>query len=183
MQCIQTPLPGVLIIEPRVFTDQRGFFLETFQDQKYRDLGIAKSFVQDNHSHSSYGVLRGMHYQLRYPQGKLVYAVSGDIFDVVIDIRKGSESFGQWFGCTLSCENRRQLYVPEGYAHGFCVLSRQADVIYKCTELYHPEDEFGLIWSDPQVGVQWPIENPTLSEKDNRYPALNQIPDEQIPCY
>lgn len=180
----QTDLPGVVVIEPRVFKDQRGFFLETFHSKRYEQYGIKKTFVQDNHSHSSRGILRGLHYQLKQPQGKLIYVVTGEIFDVAVDIRRGSPTFGKWFGVILSSENKKQVYIPEGFAHGFYVLSETADVTYKCTDFYASDDEYGLLWSDPEVNIQWPLnESPLLSEKDSRYFALSEIPQEHLPVY
>lgn len=180
----QTSLPGVVIIEPRVFDDKRGFFLETFHSKQYAEQGIEKTFVQDNHSHSSKGILRGLHYQLNYPQGKIVYVVTGEIFDVAVDIRRGSPTFGKWFGVRLSSENKKQVYIPEGFAHGFYVLSAEADVIYKCTEFYAPGDEHGIIWSDPGIGIEWPLQGkPLLSEKDSQYLSLNSIPQAHLPVY
>lgn len=177
----QLSLPGVLLIEPKCFEDNRGYFMETFHQQKYQKAGIDQAFVQDNHSHSSRGVLRGLHYQLKHPQEKLIYAVTGTIFDVALDIRKGSPTFGQWTGAELSAENKRQIYVPQGFAHGFVVLSESADVIYKCTDLYTPGDEYGLLWSDPEIGISWPVENPILSQKDIENPSLNQISESYLP--
>ncbi len=180
----ETDLPGVLLIEPPVFEDHRGFFMETYHSKKYRELGIHQAFVQDNHSHSVKGVLRGLHYQLHHPQGKLIYVVRGEIFDVAVDIRRGSPTFGRWTGYRLSDRNKRQLFIPEGFAHGFLVLSEVADVMYKCTELYAPGDEFGLLWSDPRVGITWPLEGePVLSEKDSRFLPLFEIPPENLPVY
>jgi dTDP-4-dehydrorhamnose 3,5-epimerase len=180
----ETTLPGVLIIEPRVFQDARGFFLETFHEEKYGPLGINKTFVQDNHSHSAKGTLRGLHYQLKQPQGKLIYVVRGEIFDVAVDVRRGSPTFGYWAGATLSSENKKQIYIPEGFAHGFYVLSDGADVIYKCTDFYAPGDEYGLLWSDPEIKINWPLEgSPILSEKDSRYPALNKLAEAYLPLY
>jgi len=172
-----------MIIEPQVFRDDRGFFLETFHEKKYVQGKIHRTFVQDNHSHSQKGTLRGLHYQLPHAQGKLVYVVTGEIFDVAVDIRRGSPTFGQWVGVHLSDENKQQIYVPEGFAHGFCVLSERADVIYKCTDLYSPEDERGIFWADPTIGVEWPIEFPVLSEKDSRNPKLSDISEEFLPVY
>lgn len=183
IKIIEQSLPGVLLIEPRVFEDSRGFFLETFHRRKYADGSMGREFLQDNHSHSRHGVLRGLHYQLRHPQGKLIYVVRGEIFDVAVDIRQGAPTFGQWVGTILSSGNKRQLYVPEGFAHGFCVISETADVIYKCTELYAPEDEYGLLWSDPAVGIQWPLDAPVLSGKDLRNPQLKDIPADFLPTF
>jgi dTDP-4-dehydrorhamnose 3,5-epimerase len=177
----QLKIPGVFLTEPPCFADLRGFFMETFHREKYAAAGLDRDFVQDNHSHSKRGVLRGLHYQLKQPQGKLIYAVTGTIFDVAVDIRKGSPTFGQWTGAEISAENRRQIYVPEGFAHGFVVLSEFADVIYKCTALYAPGDEYGILWSDPDIGIDWPVENPILSEKDLENPALKKVPEHHLP--
>jgi dTDP-4-dehydrorhamnose 3,5-epimerase len=171
------------MIKPVVFQDTRGFFMETFHHRKYRDSGIDRVFVQDNFSRSQKNTLRGLHYQLRYPQGKLIYALNGEIFDVVVDIQQGSPTFGKWEGFILSEENRHQLFVPEGYAHGFCVLSEVADVVYKCTDFYAPNDDFGVLWSDPAIGIDWPVKEPLLSEKDKRYPKLKDMNKSQLPIY
>ena len=181
MKITEKSIPGVLLIEPDVFKDDRGFFLETFHKDKYADLGFHKVFVQDNHSHSERGTLRGLHYQLKHPQAKLVYVVRGEIFDIAVDIRQGSPTFGRWTRSILSEENKHQLFIPEGFAHGFCVLSQTADVMYKCTDLYAPKDEYGIIWSDPTLAIDWPIDSPNLSEKDSRYPELKDIPGELLP--
>lgn len=181
LKFIETSLPGVILIEPMIFQDDRGFFMETFHSEKYKDIGIAKPFLQDNHSHSRRGTLRGLHYQLKNPQGKLVFAVKGEIFDVAVDIRRGSADFGKWTGNLISAENKRQLYVPEGYAHGFCVLSETADVMYKCTDLYAPGDEYGVYWRDDAIGIQWPLADPILSKKDSEYPMLKNIEDRHLP--
>lgn len=183
LTCTETSLPGVFLIESEVYKDDRGFFLETYHAQKYKEIGLAQVFVQDNHSHSLRGTLRGLHYQLNHPQGKLVYVITGEIFDVVVDIRPGSPTFGRWLGTTLSAENKRQLFVPEGFAHGFCVLSETADVMYKCTDLYAPGDEYGILWSDPTIDIVWPMENPILSEKDAKNPTLKDVPEECLPLY
>lgn len=180
---IETSIPGVVLIELNIFKDPRGYFLETHHQQKYKELGIDAVFVQDNHSHSRKGTLRGLHYQLRHPQAKLIYVVSGEIFDVAVDIRRGSPTFGQWTGAVLSEENKRQIFVPTGFAHGFCVLSETADIIYKCTDLYTPNDEYGISWADPQIGIQWPEKKPILSEKDNHYPNLSDVPEKHLPVY
>ncbi len=177
----QLDLPGVYIIEPACFKDLRGFFLETFHQQKYEAAGIDRTFVQDNQSHSKKGVLRGLHYQLKHPQGKLIYAVTGAIFDVAVGIRAGSPTFGKWTGAELSADNKRQIYVPEGFAHGFVVLSESADVIYKCTDLYAPGDEYGILWSDTEIGINWPVETPILSPKDLENPRLKEIPQKYLP--
>ncbi len=183
LKCTEKSLPGVLQIEPAVFEDDRGFFLETYHAEKYAAAGLNQAFVQDNHSHSRRFTLRGLHYQLRNPQGKLVYVLSGEIFDIAVDIRLGSPTFGRWTGTLLSESNKRQLYVPEGFAHGFCVLSDTADVLYKCTDLYTPGDEYGVLWSDPTADIVWPIENPILSEKDAKNPRLNDVPEDLLPVY
>lgn len=167
MKVIPTAIPDVKIIEPKVFGDQRGFFLETFQAERYREeAGIDLEFVQDNYSRSGRGVLRGLHFQKTRPQGKLVRVVRGEVFDVAVDLRPGSPTFKQWVGEILSESNYRQLWVPPGFAHGFVVLSNHADFEYKCTDYYCPEDEACLAWNDPEIGIEWPIENPSLSAKD-----------------
>jgi len=183
MKVLNTSLPGVLIIEPDVFKDNRGFFMETYHQRRYIEAGIDGMFVQDNLSHSVHGILRGLHYQLRHPQAKLVQVIEGAIFDVTVDIRQGSPSFGQWTGVHISEENRRQTFIPEGFAHGFCVLSETADVMYKCTDLYVSDDEGGILWSDPGLAIDWPIADPLLSEKDSRYPCLSDIRSERLPAY
>jgi dTDP-4-dehydrorhamnose 3,5-epimerase len=183
LQIENTGLSGVLLIEPRVFTDDRGFFMETHHYQKYADRGLDVTFVQDNHSHSRQGTLRGLHYQLKQAQGKLIYVVKGEIFDVAVDIREGSPTFGKWLGARLSEENRKQIYVPEGFAHGFCVLSEQADVIYKCTDFYSPDDEYGINWADTEIGIEWPVKDPVLSDKDIKNPMLKDMPKELLPNY
>jgi len=176
-------IPGVILIEPDVYTDERGFFLETYHREKYRSKGVGQVFVQDNHSHSCRKALRGLHYQLKNPQGKLIYVLTGKIFDVAVDIRRGSPTFGCWCGWVLSTSTKHQLYVPQGFAHGFCVLSESADVIYKCTDLYDPADEYGILWNDPTLAIDWPVENPILSQKDDRFPQLAQIPEDHLPHF
>lgn len=168
----QTPLPGVVIVEPRVFDDERGFFMESFNAEDFAEAGLPTRFVQDNHSRSTRGVLRGLHYQYPAWQGKLVRTLVGELFDVAVDIRRGSPHFGEWFGLILSAENRKQFYVPPGFAHGFCVLSDVCEMAYKCTSLYVPDDDACVLWNDPDIGIEWPIENPILSEKDAAAPAL-----------
>ena len=175
MKVLETVLPGVLIIEPKVFGDARGFFLESYQAERYRQLGIAHTFVQDNHSRSARGVLRGLHFQRSRPQGKLVSVSRGSVYDVAVDINPASPTCGQFVAVELNDENHRQLWIPPGYAHGFCVLSDIADFQYKCTDYYIPEDEGGLLWNDPQVNIPWPIEQPLLSAKDQRNPTLAQL--------
>lgn len=176
-----TSLPGVLVIEPRVFHDHRGFFLETYHQRKYLEAGITAVFVQDNLSHSRAETLRGLHYQLRRPQAKLISVLQGEIFDVAVDIRRGSPTFGQWVGVRLSAESRRQMFIPEGFAHGFCVLSETADVLYKCSDFYDPTDEYGILWSDPTIAIEWPVTKPILSDKDRGYPTLGEIPPDHLP--
>lgn len=167
MKVIKTKLHDCVIIEPKVFGDERGFFLETFQAERYAELaGIKLPFVQDNHSRSTKAVLRGLHYQKTKPQGKLVRVVSGVVYDVAVDIRQGSSTFGQWEGVILSGENKKQFWVPAGFAHGFAVLSEIADFEYKCTDYYDPLDEGCILWSDPDLNISWPTDNPNLSEKD-----------------
>ena len=167
MNVVKTKLHDCVIIEPKVFGDERGFFLETFHAERYAELaGITLPFVQDNHSRSSKAVLRGLHYQKKKPQGKLVRVVSGEVYDVAVDIRQGSSTFGQWEGVILSDENKKQLWVPPGFAHGFLVLSETADFEYKCTDYYDPSDEGSILWNDPDLSIPWPIDVPNLSEKD-----------------
>jgi len=170
-----TSLPEVILIEPRVHRDARGFFLESYHAQRFADGGISARFVQDNHSLSARGTLRGLHMQRHFAQGKLIRCTQGKIFDVAVDARPGSASFGRWVGETLSARNFRQLWVPPGFLHGFCVVSKTAQVEYKCTELYHPEDEIGVIWNDPAIGVRWPVAAPLLSAKDAALPRLSEI--------
>ena len=180
----ETHIPDVKIIIPVVYHDNRGFFLETFHADKYRELGIDRTFVQDNHSHSRKGVLRGLHYQLTRPQAKLIYVTYGEIYDVAVDIRVGSPTFGQWVGHHLSGDNHHQLFIPEGFAHGFYVLSDRADVIYKCSDVYVPGDEFGIAWNDPTLNIDWPlVGEPIVSDKDAQLPALNAAPKEHLPRF
>jgi dTDP-4-dehydrorhamnose 3,5-epimerase len=171
MKLIETRLPGVLLLEPKTFGDARGFFLESWNRQTFADLGLVLDFVQDNHSRSTQGVLRGLHYQLNDPQGKLVRVVSGAVFDVAVDLRRSSAHFGQWVGYELSADNRRMMWVPPGFGHGFLVLSDSADFLYKTTAYYAPQWDRGIRWDDPQIAVQWPLEGiPTLSDKDQVLP-------------
>jgi len=170
-----TKLDGVVVVTPRVFADERGFFTETFNQRDAEAAGLPGHFVQDNHSFSTRGVLRGLHYQYPQWQGKLVRTASGEIFDVAVDIRPDSKTYGQWVGVVLSRENGKQLYVPPGYAHGFCVLSTAADVIYKCTTLYVPEQDRAIRWDDPDIGIEWPFSDPVVSEKDARAPLLRDV--------
>ena len=176
MKIIQTALEGCLIIVPDVFNDSRGFFIETFQTKRYKEIaGIQQSFVQDNHSRSARGVLRGLHFQKTRPQGKLVRVSRGCVYDVAVDVNPQSATYGQYVGVELSEENHHQFYIPPGYAHGFCVLSDIADFQYKCTDYYYPEDEYGIIWNDPAINIDWPVKNPLISAKDNVYPTLNEL--------
>jgi len=175
MKVTETRLAGVLIIEPKVFGDSRGFFKETFQAERYREAGIEYTFVQDNYSRSQKGVLRGLHYQITKPQGKLVSCPKGAVFDVAIDVDPISGTFGQYVGIELTEDNNRQFWVPPGYAHGFCVLTDTADFQYKCTDYYDPSDEGGLIWNDPDVAIDWPIDQPLLSDKDSKLPTLKEL--------
>jgi dTDP-4-dehydrorhamnose 3,5-epimerase len=180
MNILETPLPGVLIIEPKVFGDARGFFVETWQAERYAAAGLPR-FVQDNLSLSSKGVLRGLHYQEPEAQGKLVHVLQGEVFDVAVDIRLGSATFGKWHGVTLSSENKRQFYVPAGFAHGFVVTSETALFAYKCTELYRPQYDHSVRWDDPAIGVSWPTSDPVLSAKDTDAPLLAEIPHVELP--
>ena len=176
MKVTQTKLPGVVIIEPKVFGDERGFFVETFSAERYRtEAGIELPFVQDNRSRSQGNVLRGLHFQKKHPQGKLVSVTRGAVYDVAVDINPESETFGEYVGVELTEENHLQFYVPPGYAHGFCVLTDTVDFVYKCTDYYHPEDEGGLAWDCPEVGIDWPLENPRLSDKDSNNPTLKEM--------
>ncbi len=174
---IETKLKDCFVVEPKVFGDDRGFFMETYNKKAFEEAGYTMEFVQDNHSKSRKGVLRGLHFQKTKPQGKLVRVVSGEVFDVAVDIRKDSETYGQWFGLYLSAENKKQLYVPEGFAHGFLVTSEEAEFCYKCTNLYDPTDEGGLMWNDEAIGIEWPldrVEEVLLSEKDKVHGSLKQ---------
>jgi dTDP-4-dehydrorhamnose 3,5-epimerase len=175
VKIIQTDLPGVLVIEPRVFGDARGFFYESWNAHSFATAGLTAAFVQDNHSRSARGTLRGLHYQMRQTQGKLVRVIAGEVFDVAVDLRRGSATFGKWTGVALSAENKRMLWVPEGFAHGFYVTSETAEFVYKCTDYYDPQSERTLAWDDPRVGIQWPLlpgVEPLLSDKDRRGKSL-----------
>jgi dTDP-4-dehydrorhamnose 3,5-epimerase len=172
-----TDLPGVLIVEPDVYRDGRGYFLETYHADKYRASGIRGPFVQDNHSYSAGGTVRGLHLQLRRPQGKLIRVIEGEIADVAVDVRRGSPTFGRWVSVLLSAENFKQCYVPPGFAHGFCVTSPVAQIEYKCTDLYDPASEIGIAWDDPQLAIGWPVAEPILSERDRRNPSLAGVLD------
>jgi dTDP-4-dehydrorhamnose 3,5-epimerase len=178
---VELEIPGVIRVEPRIFGDPRGYFFESYHAERYASHGIPARFVQDNESYSKRGILRGLHAQSPFPQGKLVRALAGEIYDVVVDARLGSPAFGRWLGMTLSGENKHQLYVPPGCLHGFCVVSEAAQVEYKCTELYHPEAEFSVRFDDPEIGVRWPIAEPLLSDKDRRAPCFSEVRERLIP--
>jgi dTDP-4-dehydrorhamnose 3,5-epimerase len=183
MRLAPTDLPEVRVVEPRVFGDHRGFFMETWSGHRYAEVGIPGPFVQDNMSRSGHGVLRGLHLQHPYGQGKLVWVVEGEIFDVAVDVRRGSPTFGRWTGVTLSADNRRQVWVPAGFAHGFCVTGDAATVVYKCTNVYRPDAELGVAWNDPDLGINWPVRAPAVSAKDGDFPPLRAIPPERLPVY
>jgi dTDP-4-dehydrorhamnose 3,5-epimerase len=183
VKVIETALPGVLLIEPRIFRDPRGFFLETWQQARYHEAGLPEHFVQDNLSLSQRGTLRGLHFQNPKAQAKLVSVLQGEVFDVAVDIRRGSPTFGRWASVVLSGDNQRQLYIPPDFAHGFCVTSEQALFFYKCTEFYTPACEAGVLWSDPDLGIEWPVRDPLISDKDARYPRLRALPPERLPRY
>ncbi len=180
MNIVKTPLPGVIVIEPKVFGDDRGFFVETWQAERYAEAGLPP-FVQDNLSRSAGGVLRGLHFQEPDAQGKLVQVLQGEVFDVAVDIRVGSETFGQWHGVTLSAANKRQFFVPAGFAHGFVVTSDTALFAYKCTVLYRPQHDHSLRWNDERLGIDWPVAAPTLSAKDSNAPGLAEIREGELP--
>jgi dTDP-4-dehydrorhamnose 3,5-epimerase len=183
MRVVPSALPEVVFIDPDVFGDSRGYFFESWNQARYRDLGLPESFVQDNVSRSRRGVLRGLHFQEPKAQGKLVTVLEGAVYDVVADIRVGSPTFGRTVAETLTGESRRQMYIPPGFAHGFCVLSESATFIYKCTENYAPAAEGGIIWNDPDLAIAWPVTEPTLSTKDEKYPRLRDVPRERLPSY
>lgn len=174
----RTDIKGLFIIEQKIFNDARGYFMETYNEKAFKEAGLNIKFVQDNQSKSKKGVLRGLHFQKKYPQGKLVRILKGEVFDVAVDLRKNSDTFKKWYGCVLSESNRKQMYIPAGFAHGFLVLSDVAEFAYKCTDFYHPEDEGGYLWNDPGFNIKWPLngmEELLLSEKDKNYPLFNQI--------
>ncbi len=183
MKVIETSLPGCRIIEPAVFGDERGFFFESWNAQRYGELGLPSSFVQSNVSSSAKGVLRGLHYQWPNPQGKLVSVLEGEVYDVAVDIRRGSPHFGKWTAVLLSAENKRQFWIPEGFAHGFAVVSERAIFSYMCTAPYDKTADAGLRWDDPAIGVDWPVGNPNLSEKDAKAPLLAEVAAERLPVY
>lgn len=183
MRVTPTALPEVLLFEPAVFGDARGYFFETWQQKRYAEHGLPERFVQDNVSRSQRGILRGLHLQEPYAQGKLVQVFDGEVLDIAVDVRVGSSTFGRWVAELLSGDNHKQLYVPPGFAHGFCVLSESALLAYKCTELYHPETELSIAWNDPQLAIDWPIRDPVLSKKDAAAPKLSDIPRDRLPRY
>ena len=181
MEVTETNIEGVLLIKPKVYKDERGFFCETYSKKIYSDKGIKEEFVQDNYSHSRKDTLRGLHYQLKNPQGKLVRVLNGSVLDVVVDIRKSSKTFSHYFSVELDDISFYQLYMPPGIAHGFCVISEKADFEYKCTEYYYPEDQFGIAWNDPIIDIRWPTSNPSLSKKDKEYSNINQVALTDLP--
>lgn len=183
MRVVPTDLPGVVIIEPVVHRDARGFFLETFNAARFASAGLSVTFVQDNHSSSVQGTLRGLHAQRTRPQGKLVRVIEGEIWDVAVDVRPDQPTFGKWTATTLSADNFRQLYIPPGFAHGFCVLSPIAQVEYKCTALYDREDEIGIVYNDPDIGIPWPVAQPILSDRDRSHPRLAEVRTRLMPSY
>lgn len=183
MEVINLEIEEVKLVKPRVFPDARGFFMQTYHDEQYRDAGIDVRFVQDNWSRSAKGVLRGLHYQLEHAQDKLVFVVRGEIFDVAVDIRQGSPTFGKWVGQILSEDNKHQIFIPKGFAHGFCVLSREADVVYKCSDFYTPGDEYGIRWDDSDIGINWPLFDVLVSEKDKNTPLLKDVLAGSLPIY
>lgn len=183
MKFIETSLPGCIVIEPQVFGDSRGFFYESYNEAKYREAGIDRRFVQSNVSRSARGVLRGLHYQSPHPQGKLVSVLEGEVYDVAVDIRRGSPTFGKWAGVMLTAENHRHFWIPEGFAHGFCVVSEHATFSYQCTDLYDAKADGGVRWDDPAIGIDWPISDPLLSDKDTKAPLLADVPEDRLPEY
>lgn len=182
MRVSRIDIPGVLLIQLNLFRDARGYFMETFHERRYAEAGVAERFVQDNYSRSTRGTLRGLHYQEPHAQGKLVMVVEGAVYDVIVDIRRGSPTFGQWFAAELSSDDFRQLYVPPGCAHGFCVTSEHAVFVYKCTDFYSPKDERGIIWNDRALGITWPVSDPILSPKDQAYRTLAEM-ESELPRY
>ncbi len=183
MKVIDTGIPGLIVIEPKAFGDARGFFLETYAENRYHEAGVTAHFVQANHSRSRRGVLRGLHYQLVQPQGKLVSVARGSVYDVAVDIRVGSPTFGKSYGVVLDDETHRQMYVPPGFAHGFVVLSEECDFLYQVTNYYHPASEQGIAWDDPALGIEWPISDVLLSDKDRKHPRLADQDPDKLPRY
>ena len=180
MKIKETKLPGVLILEPDVYVDERGYFKELFQIKKYADFGLNLPFMQDNYSYSKHGVVRGLHFQKKHPQGKLVCCLSGSIYDVIVDFNLNSPNYGKYIGIEISDKNHRQVWIPPGYAHGFCVLSNDACFLYKCTDIYIPNDEGGILWNDPDIDIKWPLSNPLVSKKDSNLPTLKQLRDTSL---
>jgi len=183
MKRCETSLPGVCLIQPDIMKDDRGFFFESYHKRKFEEIGINDVFVQDNHSKSVRGTLRGLHYQLNYPQSKLCRVIKGEVLDIVVDIRVGSPTFGQHLSVTLSDENRTEIYVPSGFAHGFAVMSETAEFLYKCGEFYDPKDERGIAWNDPEIGIDWGLTSPIISAKDQRHRKLSMVPHDELPTY
>ena len=183
MQITETKIPDVLLIQPKKFSDARGFFLESYNADRYAQSGIATPFVQDNFSHSTRDVLRGLHCQLEHTQGKLVYVTRGAVFDVAIDIRMGSPTFGQSVTAILDDQMNQQIYIPPGFAHGFCVLTDEVDFIYKCTDYYHPTSEIGVLWNDPDLNIPWPVNQPIIATRDQNFPKLKDIASNKLPVY
>lgn len=183
MKRIRTAIPGVYLLEPEVFSDERGFFFESYHQQKFHEIGIASNFVQDNHSRSVKGTLRGLHYQINHPQEKLCRVIYGKVLDVAVDIRRGSPYFGKHVSAIISAENKLQIYIPKGFAHSYLVLSETAEFLYKCSDFYHPEDCRGIAWNDPELGIPWNIKKPLLSAKDIGYPRLSQVAPNDLPLY
>lgn len=183
MEIVQTALPGVVVIKPDVHEDERGFFMETYRAEALVEAGVHGNFVQDNHARSMHRVLRGLHYQLQHPQAKLCRVVSGEVFDVAVDIRLGSPTFGQWYGVTLSEENKLQIYLPRGFAHGYVVRSETAEFLYKCTDYHDASDGHGVLWNDPAIGIPWDTPAPILSRKDRQFLPLADVPRELLPRY
>ncbi|MBU2647037.1 dTDP-4-dehydrorhamnose 3,5-epimerase [bacterium] len=175
MKIEKTDIPGILILTPKVFGDERGFFLESFNKKIFQQAGIEGEFVQDNHSKSTQGVVRGLHYQKKFPQGKLIRVIQGEVLDVIVDIRRGSPTYARWISILLTAENKKQVWIPAGLAHGFSVLSETAEFFYKVTDYYHPEDEAGIRWDDPQLNIDWQVKTPLLSKKDAKLPLLAEI--------
>src|SRR6267143_5703989 len=183
MQKVDTSLPGVFELRPKIFGDARGFFMETYHRTEFADLGIKDTFVQDNHSCSAKGILRGLHYQLHHPQAKLCRVVEGEALDLVVDIRVGSPQFGKWTSVLLSATTQNQLYVPVGFAHGFLALTNSVQFLYKCSDFYDPGDERGILWNDPDLSINWGINSPIISEKDAKNPRLGEVPPRYLPAY
>jgi len=183
MKIVKTELDGVLLLQPTVHEDNRGYFFELYRQQPYQKAGMPPDFVQDNVSFSHKGVIRGLHYQHPNGQAKLIQVLTGAVFDVAVDIRKGSPAFGKWFGTVISAENRHQVFLPAGFAHGFCVVSQHAVLVYKCSDYYHPDSDCGINWTDPAIDIEWPEKNPMLSDKDARLPNLDEIAPENLPEY